>query len=78
VKIHDLKIDPVYYKAVLSGSKRFEVRKNDRDFKIYDILLLREYDRNKNNYTGKEIRKKIYYILDNPEYLREGYIILGL
>lgn len=78
MKIHDLKIDPVYYKAVLSGSKRFEVRKNDRDFKIYDILLLREYDRNKNNYTGKEIRKKIYYILDNPEYLREGYIILGL
>ncbi len=78
MKIHELKIDPEYYKAVLFGYKRFEVRKNDRDFKIYDILLLREYDRNKNTYTGKELRKKIYYILDNQEYLREGYVILGL
>ena len=30
--IHELKIYPEYFKAVISGEKTFEIRKNDRPF----------------------------------------------
>ena len=76
--IHELKILPKYYKDVVSGKKNFELRKFDRDYKVGDILLLREYENNK--YTGREVRVGIGYILkDCPEYgLMDGYCILGL
>lgn len=31
--IHELKILPEYFEAVVSGNKRFEIRKNDRNYK---------------------------------------------
>lgn len=34
------------------GVKRFEVRKNDRDFKVGDILVLQEYDPEADTYIG--------------------------
>lgn len=43
-KYHDLKIFPRYFEEVVNGSKRFEIRKNDRDFKVGDEVLLREYN----------------------------------
>ena len=78
MKIHDLKIDPDYFDDVITGKKTFEVRRNDRDFKVGELLNLQEYDREKREYTGHNIIKGIGYILDNQEYLREEYIILGI
>lgn len=48
--IHDLKITPKYFDDVWNGIKRFELRKDDRDYQIGDTLLLREWDGEK--YTG--------------------------
>lgn len=39
---HELKTDPRPFEAVFVGSKTFEIRKNDRDFQVGQILLLRE------------------------------------
>ena len=36
MKVHNLKIKPQYFKDVVSGIKTFEVRKNDRNFKVGD------------------------------------------
>lgn len=41
---HELKTWPVYFEALWSGRKRFEVRKNDRGFKTGDRLVLKECD----------------------------------
>lgn len=77
MQVHELKILPKYLDAIVSGEKRFELRKNDRDYQVGDILCLREYD---GEYTGREKYYSINYILkDCPEYgLMDGYCILGL
>ena len=41
---HELKIYPVFYRAVKSGSKTFEVRTNDRLFLEGDEVALLEWD----------------------------------
>lgn len=74
---HDLKILPEYYEAVVFGRKRFEIRKNDRDFQVGDLFVLREWDGEK--YTGRQFIQSIgYMIKDCPEYgLMDGYCIFG-
>jgi hypothetical protein len=50
---HELKTWPKYFAAVRSGQKRFEIRRNDREFKVGDILVLREFDPEDDAYTGQ-------------------------
>ena len=78
IKEHELKIMPQYFEAVKEGRKWFELRKNDRDFRYGDILILKEW--NGERYTGKEIRRRIIGVLkDVPEYgLKDGYCILSM
>lgn len=85
--LHELKISPEYFDAVAQGVKPFEVRKNDRDFKVGDVLCLCEGDKDNDRivtgthysgYSGRKTRKVITYILDAPDYVKEGYVILGL
>ena len=42
-KHHDLKIRPKDYRDIESNGKRFEVRFNDRNFEVGDILNLCEW-----------------------------------
>ena len=41
---HDLKTWSPFYAAVASGAKTFELRKDDRNYSVGDVLLLREWD----------------------------------
>lgn len=52
---HILKTWSDPFLAVEDGSKRFEFRKNDRDYQIGDTLLLQMYDPNHHGYsTGRQ------------------------
>lgn len=51
---HTLKIWPEFYAKVKDGSKTFEVRNNDRDFKEGDEVVLWEYDPQRDAYTGSD------------------------
>ena len=75
MKVHNLKIKPQYFKDVVSGIKTFEVRKNDRNFKVGDLMVLETYDNEK--FTGDFVNTEITYILDDPKYCKKGYVILG-
>lgn len=76
--IHELKILPEYYDAVRCGDKRFEIRKNDRDYHTGDILRLKEWDGKQ--YTGEELDAVVRYIYHGiDEYgLAEGYCIMSI
>lgn len=76
--IHELKIFPCFFKDILSGKKRFEARKDDCGFKVGDLLALNEYDGFEKCYTGRSVVVGVDYILSDPEYVREGYVILGI
>ena len=43
-RVHLLKCWPEYYEATISGHKTFDIRKNDREFMVGDILSLQEWD----------------------------------
>lgn len=75
---HELKIAPRFFEDVAHYAKRAEVRKNDRDYKVGDTYILREWDGTA--YTGREAAIEISYILtaeDFPEGIKEGYCVLG-
>lgn len=62
---HDVKIWPSYYREVLAGNKKFEIRVNDRGYKVGDVLLLREWDPDNETYTGRFCKAAITYLLDS-------------
>lgn len=74
--IHELKIYPDFFNAVISGEKTFEIRKNDRQFKVGDILALNEWDWN--SYTGRSCLVYVDFIMNNPEYVKEGMVIMAI
>jgi len=73
---HYIKILPEYYRAIESGKKTFEVRFNDRNYQVCDILHLQEWLNG--GYTGREIIAEVTYIIDDPNYCKEGYIIMAM
>lgn len=78
MKVHYLKIAPEYFEAVISKRKRFEIRKDDREYEVGDVIVLKEWKDGK--FTGNASGLlAIRYILRNaPEYgLKKGFCILG-
>lgn len=75
-KCHDLKILRKYFNDVLLGTKTFEIRKNDRNFEIGDYINLREWDPDKQEYTGGHLVKQICYMTDYQQ--KDGYVVLGI
>ena len=73
---HELKTRPDYFNAVSDGRKKFELRRNDRNFKIGDHILLCEWTGS--DYTGKKIKCRIDYILERYDGLDPDYVILGI
>lgn len=74
--IHELKIYPDFFQAVISGEKTFEIRKNDRQFKVGDMLALNEYDWN--SYTGNSCLVYVDFIMNHPEYVKEGMVVMSI
>lgn len=74
---HDLKTWPEYFKAVREGKKKFELRKNDRDFKVGDQAVLWEYEPETAKLTGQIFITEITYILDSGPWLQPGYVAFG-
>jgi hypothetical protein len=76
------KISPKYFEEVAEGKKDFEIRKDDSDYGVGDILVLQEcyqeaipFSHNSKGepivqtvYTGNEITKRIKYKITHEEF----------
>lgn len=77
---HELKTWQSYFHAIADGTKTFEIRRDDRGFRVGDTLRLRETEYGSGNYTGREERRLITQILryESDLGLMDGYAILSL
>lgn len=82
---HRLKIWPKFFVHVLDGSKVHELRRNDRDFHVGDILRLQEYCPHGQEYSGRETMAEVTYITSSanacalsPIGLDPSYCILSI
>jgi len=70
---HDLKIKQEYAEKYHSGLKPWELRKNDRNFKVGDVLWFTIIE------TGDVYSRTIIYLFEGGEYgLKKGYCIMTL
>lgn len=67
---HHLKTHPKFFLPVRTRAKKLEIRKNDRDFQVGDILVLEEWDPGFNpklkevrGYTGNAERFRVTHVL---------------
>jgi hypothetical protein len=73
--VHELKLQQPFFDDVFFSRKDFEVRKNDRNFKVGDRLKLIEFPSENPRYVLKDVK----YILDGGEFgIESGYVVLGL
>lgn len=83
---HELKCWPSFFEAILSGRKRFELRRaDDRNFQVGDTLRLREFVPESQTYTGREQVVTVTYIISveqacalSDKALSPNYCILSI
>ncbi|MBQ1293552.1 MAG: DUF3850 domain-containing protein [Clostridiales bacterium] len=91
---HNLKLNDRYFDAVLNGIKTFEIRKDDRGFRVGDTLEMYRVNDNglyvskDGTYASNEkgawlepIQMKVTYIIthaDFPAGIPEGYVVMSI
>ncbi len=79
MKIHRIKLQTKYCDAVFEGQKKFEVRYNNRDYRVGDRIEFVPVGE-----TGKVIDHPVRMLVYEIVYihsglgLQEGYVVLGL
>lgn len=82
---HRVKSWAHFYDAIRDGLKKHDLRLNDRDYQIGDVLILERYDNVKGEYTGESQRAVVTYMTSNrypcaysSAVLPRDYVILSL
>lgn len=67
---HEIKSWPEFFEPVYEGEKTFELRKNDRNYQVGDVLVIREWKppapatEEKGFYTGRMVMAEITYVME--------------
>ena len=83
---HDLKCWPRFFGAIVSGEKTSEFRRNDRDFKRGDRLVLHEWSPNSGGgwrkpqgaFTGRTIERTVHSVTDLTVLGAPGYVLMEI
>lgn len=77
--LHDLKIDHHLFDDVLNNHKKAEIRKNDRDYQVGDVLTLKQTKPgDRTQYTGKAIVRLVTHVLKDYPHLAHDYVMLSI
>ena len=75
---HELKIWPEFFEVVSEGKKKFEIRStSDRKFEEGQNVLLREWDKETESYTGKWIHVQVTYLLEGGKFLPDDVCVFS-
>jgi len=84
---HYLKAWPESFQPIRVGLKRFEIRLNDRDYKVGDTLVLAEYipdstvaEHPGGHYTGNSVRAAVNYVMSEfpCHAVRPGFVVMSI
>lgn len=64
-RCHVIKVWPPYFQQTVDGDKTWELRVNDRDYKIGDVLMMKEWIPEIGEYTGRIINATITYMVES-------------
>ena len=86
--IHELKIRTLFFESLIKGNKTFELRKNDRNYRVGDYLALNEIALTEDDdelfpddeweYTGRSAIFQITHIFEDRTCLQPDYVALGI
>ena len=74
---HYLKIKRAYFAPLIAHRKPFEIRKNDRNFKVGDRIELKEYSKI-SGFTGRSAMFDITNVMTDTEFVKKGFAVLGI
>lgn len=82
MKYHELKIDEKWFDAIVKNEKTCEVRKNDRNFEVGDIIhfTLANEASEENKKKSESLLLKITHVLtsnDFSEGIMSGYCVIS-
>ncbi len=76
---HDLKSWPETYQATLDGRKTAEFRRDDRHYARGDTLLLREWEPQVGEYTGRVLSVTVTDVRRAPAWgIPDGYVLMSI
>lgn len=80
---HKIKIQREYADRIIGEVKKFEVRKNDRDYQVKDILVFQAIDNSRSSFPlelDHPINDKAYLIkyVHSGLGMKEDYVVLGI
>jgi hypothetical protein len=74
--VHSLKSLPHFFTSLVDSSKTFEIRKNDRNYRVGDTLRLREWNADTEQYSGFEVTRVVIYITAFAQ--QPGWVVMGI
>lgn len=90
-KVHEIRCWPPHFEEIASGRKLVDIRPADREYRVGDVLIQREFDPGKRltdpdtdvtvlgDYTGKVCICTVTHVLAGGQFgLQEGYVALSL
>lgn len=76
MKYHDLKTWDEFWSDLESGAKTFEIRKDDRNFQVGDILIQKKFNPRTKTFSGEILNFEITYKTTFKQ--NKGYCVLGI
>ena len=77
--IHDLKTGPEMFEAVQAETKTVEIRKDDRGFKVGDLLNLCEWSQDSGEYSGRSCLRCVTHLVSGGQFgLEPGHVAMSL
>jgi len=84
MKIHELKILDKYFNEIMLGNKTAELRFNDRDYEVGDLIYFNELvidgklvPNNADKIEGYYMMLYITHIISDTSFLQPGYIMIS-